>query len=38
MSCIHCQDIPKRISNVYMDEEIKEKFEEITGLSVKSRK
>ena len=34
MACIACEEVPKRINNIYRDEELKEKFENITGIAV----
>lgn len=34
MACIACEEVPKRINNLYRDDELKEKFENITGIAV----
>jgi hypothetical protein len=34
MACIACEEVPKRINNIYRDDELKEKFENITGIAV----
>ncbi|KAG5668756.1 hypothetical protein PVAND_016683 [Polypedilum vanderplanki] len=34
MSCISCKDYAKRITNIFKDEELKVKFESLTGLII----
>jgi hypothetical protein len=34
MACIACEEVPKRINNIYRDDELKEKFENLTGIAV----
>ncbi|XP_070490415.1 uncharacterized protein [Chironomus tepperi] len=34
MACIACEEVPKRINNIYRDDELKEKFENITGITI----
>ncbi|CAG9809508.1 unnamed protein product [Chironomus riparius] len=34
MACIACEEVPKRINNIYRDDELKEKFENITGIAI----
>lgn len=34
MSCVACEEYAKRITNILRDEDLKEKFEGLTGIAV----